>query len=111
MHTRPVCAGELDVFVEAARDPGHYREVEQYLETCSPQARCALSGASSPKKNKKTVRSGVSHSGRCQAWRSPSPSCCSMSPGMVTTSALERASSETSLKRRALLGQKRSSTS
>jgi predicted N-acetyltransferase YhbS len=32
MHTRPVCAGELDLFVEAARDPGHCREVEQYLE-------------------------------------------------------------------------------
>lgn len=33
MHTRPVRAGELDLFVEAARDPDHRREVEQYLES------------------------------------------------------------------------------
>ena len=33
MHTRPVRADELDLFVEAAGAPDHRREVEQYLES------------------------------------------------------------------------------
>ena len=33
MHTHPVRADELDLFVEAAGVPDHRREVEQYLES------------------------------------------------------------------------------